>query len=366
MDSRLLATLNSQASSTRDPVVWARAVCRAASHFARHGKTKEALVSIGVVRAQFGPELHPEVASWLMLAEGVLHFFQWRTYDAYDRIRRAYGLAVALRTDSAVPSCAAWMAHVEFNEGAYDKMITHIKEALSNAADDDHQALARASLVVADAFQVGGSYQLARPWYDKVRQHASIEGDDATLSAMLYNVAAFRAANVRLADTFGIESGAEAHRARMETSSSTNYDFAIGTAGLSFLTPILRGLVLTIEGKFDEAFTVLDSLEKSNLPKRTLAPIYADMAWCTANLGDHGLAWKSACLASTELNSLTDADDIAYVESRISQVAEALGLHEQVTHHKARALQALAEHKAFQRDLLAKLQGIFQDQSLKK
>lgn len=358
MDSRLLATLNAQASTTRDPVVWARAVCRAASHFARHGQTKEALTSIGVVRAQFGPELHPEVASWLMLAEGVLHFFQWRTHEAYDRIRRAYGLAVALRTESAIPSCAAWMAHIEFNDGAYEKMLDHIKEALTKAADDDHQAHARASLVVADSFQLSGNYQLARPWYDKVRQHAAAEGDEATLSAMLYNVAAFRAANVRLADTFGTDAGTEAHRAKMETSSSANYDFAIGTSGLSFLTPILRSLVLTIHGKFDEALLILNSLEMANLPKRTLSPVYADMAWCKVNIGEPDLAWSSAKQAIDEMSALTDADDIAYVESRIAQVARFLNLHDAANAHSEKAQLALAKHRVFQEDLLKKLQSI--------
>jgi hypothetical protein len=113
MDSRLLASLNAQAEGTRDPVVWAKAVCRAASHFARHGRTEEALKSIGVVRTQFGKELHYEIASWLMLAEGVLHYFQGQPREAYDRVRRAHGLAVALENASARPTCAAWMAMLE-------------------------------------------------------------------------------------------------------------------------------------------------------------------------------------------------------------------------------------------------------------
>lgn len=359
MDSRLLATLNSQASSTRDPVVWARAVCRAASHFARHGRSKDALTSIGVVRAQFGKELHHEVASWLMLAEGVLHFFQWQTYEAYDRIRRAYGLAIALRTTSAIPSCAAWMAHIEFNEGAYDKMVAHLQESLANAATDDHQARARACLVVADAFHLSGEYQLARPWYEKVRQHAAAEGDEATLSAMLYNVAAFRAANVRLDDTFGVDTpGSEAHRASMEASSSVNYDYAIGTNGLSFLTPILRGLVLTIGRKYTEAIDVLASIDDSELPKRTIAPILADRAWCNSNIGDFNTAWTLAERAIESLDSSSDADDAAYVESRVSQIAEMSGRADEAVCHRGRALSFLAIHREFQRDLLAKLQTI--------
>jgi tetratricopeptide (TPR) repeat protein len=288
-----------------------------------------------------------------------LHFFQWQTYEAYDRIRRAYGLAIALKTTSAIPSCAAWMAHIEFNEGAYDKMVTHLQESLKNAALDDYQARARASLVMADAFHLSGEYQLARPWYEKVRQHAASEGDEATLSAMLYNVAAFRAANVRLADTFGLEiSGSEAHRVSMESSSSLNYDYAIGTNGLGFLTPILRGLVLTISQKYTEAIDVLATIDDTAIPKRTIAPILADRAWCNLNIGNIDKAWILAERAVESIESTSDADDAAYVESRVSQIAEKIGRPADAASHRARSLAFLTVHQDFQRSLLSKLQAI--------
>jgi len=358
VDSRLLKTLNAQASSTRDPVVWARAVCRAASHFARHGQTKDALTSIGVVRAQFGNELHHEVASWLMLAEGVLHFFHMETYEAYDRIRRAYGLAIALKTQSAIPTCAAWMAHIEFNAGAYEKMAAHLVEALTLAPENDHQARARASLVLADAYHLTDQYVLARPWYERARLNAAGEGDEATLSAMLYNVAAFRAANVRLVDTFGGENAKEAHRASMETSSSINFDFAIGTEGLGFLSYILRGLILTIDKQYAEALKAFDSIAEHRLPTRTLAPIFADRAWCYANLDQNDSAWKWALRAIDEVSKLTEADDIAYVESRVAQVADRLQFHAIAESHRANAVRFLEEHRAFQANLLEMLQKL--------
>lgn len=358
MDSRLLATLNAQASSTRDPVVWARAVCRAASHFARHGQTKEALISIGVVRAQFGTELHHEVASWLMLAEGVLHFFQVQTRESYDRIRRAYGLAVALKTVSALPSCAAWMAHFEFNECMYDKMALHLEEALTLATADDHQAWARASLVMADAYHLAGEYALARPWYEKVRLRAAAEGDDATLSAMLYNVAAFRASNVRIADAFGMEMAKEAHRAGMETSSSYIYDHVIGATGLDFLTKMLRGLIFTIDKKYNEGLSMFETIDLKRGQKRMLSTTYVDMGWCNANIGKPDAAWALAMLAADEMSNLTEADDIAYVSCRISQVANICDRPDEAATFKAKADAALAQHKAFQETLLKMLKNI--------
>lgn len=358
MDSRLLATLNAQASNTRDPVLWARAVCRAASHFARHGMTREALKSIGVVRAQFGNELHHEVASWLMLAEGVLHFFQVQPRESYDRIRRAYGLAVALQTESALPSCAAWMAHFEFNECMYDKMISHLSEALTLAKPDDHQARARASLVLADAFQLAGRYDLARPWYEETRQRAAAEGDEATLSAMLYNVAAFRAANVRLADTFGLEMTKEAHRAKMEAASSVNYDFAIETQGLEFLTKMLRGLIATIQKEYKLAFDIFISIDMTNIPKRMLGPIYADLAWCCVNLGDLDKGWQFAQQASNSLSDISEADDRAYVSSRISETAAFCHRHEDASAFREAAMRSFETHHSFQEKLLEQLNSI--------
>lgn len=355
MDSRLLATLNAQAGSTRDPVIWARAVCRAASHFARHGRTDDALVSIGVVRAQFKTELHHEVASWLMLAEGVLHYFKAQTRESYDRIRRAYGLAVALRTESALPSCAAWMAHIEFFDSKYDDMTKHLEEALSLAASDDHQARARASLVLAMSFHLADEYQLARPWYERARLHAAAEGDEATLSAMLHDVAAYRASNVRLVDTFGGDIEKEAHRASMETSSSVNFDFAIGHQGLDFLTLMLQGLILTINRKFTDALKIFDLIRADSVPEKMRPSILVDRAWCLVNMGENDEAWALAELALNSIEKIVEDDELAYAYSRLSQVATECGRGSDAVKLRSQANNALEKHRAFQQDLLAKL-----------
>ena len=358
MDSRLLASLNEQASSTRDPVLWARTVCRAASHFARHGNTSQALTSIAVVRSQFSDQLHPEVASWLMLAEGVLNYFQKKPREAYDRIRRAHGLAVALNTESALPSCAAWMAHMEFNECQYEQMAVHLEQALTSAKPDDHQALARASIVLAAGYQLAGGFELARPWYEQARQRAAAEGDETTVSAMLYNVAALRAANVRLADTFGLEISEEARRADIETSSSINYDIAIGTTAMVFLTAMLGGLILTISKKFSEALKVYEKINTINLTTSELTLLNIDVGWCLANLNNFEDSWKLAMLAAQNIPVISEFDDFAYINSRISQIADLCGRPDDVESYRKSAVAALAEHRKFQATLLSRLISI--------
>ena len=358
MDSRLLTTLNDQARNTRNPVVWARAVCRAASHFARQGRTDDALESIKVVRAQFKTELPHEVASWLMLAEGVLHYFRAETQKSYDRIRRAYGLAVALQTVSALPSCAAWMAHIEFNDSKYEQMALHLQETFALATPSDHQAIARASLVLAMAYHLANKYPLARPWYEQARQHAAAEGDEATISAMLHDVAAYRAANVRLHDTFGEDYGKEASRASMEAASSINFDAAIGHKGLNFLTLMLNGLILTICKRFSEALNTFDHIEESEIPPRLKPTIHADKAWCLANIGSLKEAWQLAMSTASNIGDVTDDDDVAYIYSRLSQTAVLCNEQTYAASFRSEANHALERHRSFQSELLARIENI--------
>lgn len=358
MDSRLLNTLNAQARGTRDPVIWAKAVCRAASHFAAHGKTEEALTAIGVVRSQFGKDLHFDIASWLMLAEGVLHYFKAQIPEAYDRTRRAYGLAIALRNNSAFPSCAAWMAHLEFNAGKFDDMAQHLEEALTTAEDTDHQAIARASLVLAVAYHIAGDFQLSRPWYEKARLNAAAEGDDATVSATLHNMATIRAANVRLEDAFGEDSAKETKRVSLEASSSLTYDYAIGHRGLEFLTKMLSGLISTINKKYSEALRSFESIDIEQVPNRLRPLILVDQAWCLVQSSDKLRALSVVNELTNAIPMVADDDDLAYIHARLHHILSACDHAEDAARHANLAELAIARHKAFQTGFIAKLNNI--------
>lgn len=361
MDSRLLNNLNAQAGKARDPVVWAKAVCRAASHFASHGKTDEALTAIRVVRGQFGKDLHFDIASWLMLAEGVLHYFKAEVPQAYDRVRRAYGLAIALRNNSAFPACAAWMALLEFDSCKYAEMAQHLQETFSTVKHGDHQAIARASLVLAVAYHIAGDFERSRPWYERARLNAAAEGDDATVSATLHNMASIRASNLRLVDTFGGDVEKETKRVTLEASSSHVYDYAIGHKGLDFLAHMLRGLVATIDRRYADALMEFDAIEIGKVPDRLRSLVYVDQAWCHANLGSSTIALEKATDAENGLSSVNEDDDVAYVNSRIRQVALACRNAELAARSATAAEIALERHQHFQRDLLARLDEINTD-----
>ena len=358
MRSRLLTTLLAEAKTTTNRIAWARAVCRAASHYARHGHTLKASNSILAVRNEFGSELDAEVAVWLMLAEGICGFFDMRADEAYERTKRAYAVARAIGAREAVATCAAWMAHLEFNACAYDSMVYHIEESLQYAENDDHQAGARVSLVLADAFHFAGAFQEARPWYMRCRLHATAEGDDATLSAMFHNLAAFHASNIRLSDAFGDLNPIEARRAWLEAESSHAFDAAIGGEGLHLLLPLLRGQILTVERKFDDALRMFRSIDTKHIHGRLIPVMHADISFCLAGLDLLEDAWTSAETAVSAAKSVTEHDDLAYLYARLAHTAQKCGREVQYLMWKEQSASSAMSHRGIQTNLLSRLKLI--------
>lgn len=355
MKSRLLLQLEAQIRSADDRTTWARSLCRQASHLARQGDADPARAAIATVRQEFGTALEPEVAAWLMLAEGILHFVDDRTIAARDRILRAHGICLAYGSHRALPTCAAWLSSIEFNRSRYPEMAAYAREALTRAAADDHQARARASLVVADAWHFSGSFERARPWYDATRHHATSEGDEAAVSAMLHNVAAYRAGNVCLADAVGERLPEEARRASMEAASATNYDFAVGTKSFRNLIPRLSAQLLIVEREFAKAMRVLSGIDPLALPSRLHAVHYADQAVCTLSLGDEDAAGVLGRDALAHLDTAVDDDDTAYVGARLSALFAALGDDGLSLECAQRADAALQSHRRTQAELRAML-----------
>lgn len=358
MQSRLLNNLLCQARTTTDRRLWGSSICRAASHFARHGNIQEAIRSISMVRAEFKVSPDPEVAAWLMLAEGILHFFETKEIEAYDRTQRAYAIAKAINNSTIFQASAAWVAHLEFNSGNYDRMIVHLREALEDTSENNHQAHARASLVLANAFHFAGSFSQAKPWYERCRLHATAEGDDAMFGAMLHNIAAFRAADVRLSSAFGVVDSEEARRAWLEAQSSFTFDSAIRDEGLHPLRSLLRGQIMSAEGKHQEAVDILSTIDKNNLYSRLIPLLDAEVAWCLSELARTEEAWSHATTAIDGIDTLVDEDDIAYTYARASQAATRCGHEPASALWRDKAKQALTRHHSVQSRLLPKLQEV--------
>ncbi len=166
-------------------------------HWARQGAHEAVLREVGAIREAFGKRPNAEVTAWISLAEAVNSFYSQPGLLVAARFgsRRAgagardrpRGAAGAERRVARAPGVQRQP------DGADDRARGRGAAARRPSSTTP---LARASLVVADAYHYAGRFDLAKGWYAAVRQHALADGDDAMISAMLHNVATFRANNV--------------------------------------------------------------------------------------------------------------------------------------------------------------------------
>ena len=358
MASRLLAQLASRIAAARDPIEAACLRAQRGIYLARQGKYEHAQATVDAIRGEFGARPDAEVTAWVSLVEALIHFYSQPGPMALDRLRRAHALSRAINHAVLVPLCAAWLAHIEFNANRMQPMLQYATEALRLAQPEHHAALARISLVLADAFHFAGRFDLAKPWYAKVRDHALAEGDDAMISAMLHNVAAFRASKTRLADAFGAADMDEAARAMMEAESTGNFDLGIGTASLSWFVPLLRAQLLTVAERYEEAavlFTQHMSTAQSQGVARLLVSFYSDSAWCRFRLGQTDAALEDVRACMNVADADCDPDDLAASLARVAVILEAQGRGVEAADLRSRSSSSLEEHVRAQASLLVLL-----------
>jgi hypothetical protein len=120
-------------------------------------------------------------------------------------------------------------------------------------------------LVVADVLQEIGQYGSASKWYAAARMQALAIGDDAALSAMLYNRAAIRIFNVRLDEIAGGVINFEEEQIALQTSSAQNYTNYISDRSMRWGFDLMAGQLSMLRGDFVHALEQFESDQFSSL-----------------------------------------------------------------------------------------------------
>jgi hypothetical protein len=163
--------------------------------------------------------------------------------------------------------------------------------------------------VIAQGYDQGGRYDLARSWYASARYHAANDGDDATLSALMWNMASLRVAALQQAAAIGPIDVAEAERVLLSAESSAHFDEMLGVQSLQSLQPILRAQVCSLLGRTHEALRLYEK-HLADALREGLSPIegvlVADRAWCRFRVDQRDEALRDAadaeiCLAKEGL-----------------------------------------------------------------
>jgi hypothetical protein len=340
MTSRLLSHLDAAIAAASQP---AQADCLRAERaglLARQGQLAEARAVVAALQAQYGPAPHPQVSAWIALTEGLVSYFSDMSRGAHDKVRRAHAVSAATRDTRLQALTAAWLAHMEYTAYELEPMGQHVAEALHMAGPQDHGARARACLVAAMAFHFGGRFDAAQPWYAKARLHASAEGDESMLSAIMYNMAGLLIDQSRQVQMSGGDDAAGARRAMLSLDSSSNLDALVGMGTLDALVPLHRARAFTLQERWAEAVALYEAHFSDGLLQgldRMRASLGADLAWCRVHLGQDTLALNDALAAEVSVDHDRDTDDRAAAHSRLAQVFERLGEAGRAARHRAQA-----------------------------
>jgi tetratricopeptide (TPR) repeat protein len=328
---RLLSSLEEAIAQGRIPreVPFLRA--ERAVLYARLGELNLARSEVTILRGLSETQTSPVLNAWLWLAEGLADYYENLSLRARDRVHRAMALAGSLKAGRVHALAAAWLAHMNFRVHDYTATVQHLTTALRMAAANHHAARSRACIVAAGAYHYAGREDLAQPWYMQARTHASTEGDGAALSSVMYNMAALRVMEVRLAERFGGADEIKAKRAKLGTESSRFLDQSVRTKALGSHSPMQRALILTAHGEYAEALELYEHYLAEALAEGLTGSeclFQADKAWCLLELGQGDAALVAARLAESAFHYATEPEEQAIAHSLLSMVFGRLGLHE--------------------------------------
>ena len=358
--SRLLARLDAALAKTRHPVDQACLRAERAGFLARLGHFDEARAVIASLHGQFDHHPHPAVSAWLSMAEGWMLHFGSMSSGARDKLKRAQALSTAAGLTQLQALSSAWLAHMDYLASDTDAMVRNVSLALKLASADNHGALARASMVVALAYDFAGRVDRAQPWYIRVREHATIDGDDTTLSALNYNLSGHRVHHAMEAAIFGGDALEWARQASVTTEATGNFDAWVGTLALDALVPMQRACLASIQGQYGEALVLyekhIDDARRQGLGR--LASNYlADMAWCRWHLGDAAGARRDTEAAAEGIDPSMHADDRAMAHGRLAALFKLLDDSDAAQRHAALSRECLSVHRKVQAALIEALQA---------
>lgn len=284
-ESNLLEAINSAVSDTKRSILklaWA-------AYRVRVGDIATARSVAVDIRLQYSSNYNPQVFAYINFVEGLCEFFENGIESAIPKLKRSNALSNGCPADDELPALIkAWLAGVYRNLGKWQVMADFLISAIASADRLSSEAYCRLSLVAADAFQEIESYDEATRWYASAHHHAVKLGDDAALSAVLYNRAAIRIFNARLGEVGGRQVDIAESRIALEAASAKNYTQYIKDASMQWGFDLMAGQLLILRRDYEGALDLLDSEDVRKLEHQWPAVDLvrrADVLRCRALLG---------------------------------------------------------------------------------
>jgi len=358
--SRLWRRLSEAIDASASPLQSATFRVKRAVLMARHGQDAAARDELTALhQLNFQSPLR-ELGAWLHYAEGVaLYFSEFGSCDV-AKLERAAHLAAAVEDAELQGLCGAWLAWFAYVQHDIEALARHAQATRPLLQATHHSAQSRLALTLAVAHDYAGQPTNAQAWYGFARQHVATEGDDAGQSAVIFNSASMRVAQVRResldrADNNGTASAVQL----MHTLSAEHYDAAKRIGLMPELGPLMRAQLMVAAGDYAAARELyiahLPGIHSSTGLSRLSSSLLADLALCSAHLGEAELALQRAEAAELECNAEVEIDDRMITWGRLAQVYAQIQQPERAAHARALAAQEGAAFTAQQRQWAAAL-----------
>jgi tetratricopeptide (TPR) repeat protein len=256
----LLNRIEQALATCTDPIRRAELLAERACYFARTGNFAGANAILASLRETYGDGRSARVSVWIMLAEGLILYFDKTEVGSRDRIIRAHLVSESADLRDLRQLTAVWLAHIEFNRSDFKSMIAFLRKVIDRRESWTDAATTRFYMIVADAYMYCGEATIAGQWYQRARSSAIDLGDQASIAALIYNKSALALAHMRIGVALDDADLSPLRFVSMEIESA--YSFHIGTAHATLIELIetCRARALLMERRFEEARPVYESL----------------------------------------------------------------------------------------------------------
>jgi len=295
-----------------DPFRTAELRALRALYLVRASRFQEAQEEIDDIRREFGNGQSGRVTCFLMIAEGVKQHYQSFGAAATDRLSRSLILGQAMRDTEVVALAAAWKGFLDFEYSRFESMSRTLALSGDSWGPDDHTARTRVYLVLMISALVLGELEAAQRYFKCAHYYAVLDGDQASIEALLFDRAAFGLSRQRLEWARGQEDAERLKRIKLELESARNLNQMININILVDHVPLNLARSDLMLGDFAKAASELETfIGIRSFPSSHLndSALRTELAFCQMMAGDLQRAQGFATLIDVDELSTLDPDE---------------------------------------------------------
>lgn len=286
------------------------------------------------------------------IADGLCKYYGGSDKEAYESLKRARVLSLALGQRDLVAKAACWLAFLEYGSQSFERMFHFMIESVENNTEpEDPSTSARLALLVAQTLHLGNRFDLAFCWYRAAHGYASNALDGATISALMHNMASIWTTNTRNEVLGGIKTKDTGRTALAGAISTLNLDSLLGATSFDYFTPLVLAQLHSLEGKWAEAVRLyqdrIDNVEL-HAAKGWQAWMLSDLGWCLLKSGQTHEAKSYIDEAKKAVRGDQHPDDQAATYTRLADYSLEVGQTEEVEGYRQRSDLKWREYSSLQ------------------